>query len=112
MVSQLEQRRSNRCRPHCRRLIKQSRLKLECETLQLRIKEKLGVHSAAELRQKAREWLARSAVNRIREDPESEQANAVRVFAAFRKPRSTPRGYKDAFLIVDVHRDGKRALIR
>jgi hypothetical protein len=33
-------------------------LKLECETLQLRIKEKLGVHSAAELRQKAPEWLA------------------------------------------------------
>ena len=35
----------------------------------MRIKEKLGVHSAAELRQKAREWLARSAVNRIREEP-------------------------------------------
>jgi DNA-binding NarL/FixJ family response regulator len=44
------------------------------ETHQMRMKEKLGVHSAAELRQKAREWLARSAVNRIREDPESEQA--------------------------------------
>jgi hypothetical protein len=28
--------------------------------------------SAAELRQKAREWLAKSAVNRIREDPDSE----------------------------------------
>jgi ABC-type phosphonate transport system ATPase subunit len=29
-------------------------------------------YSADELRQKAREWLAKSAVNRIREDPESE----------------------------------------
>ena len=42
------------------------------ETHQMRMKEKLGLHSAAELRQKAREWLAKSAVNRIREDPESE----------------------------------------
>jgi hypothetical protein len=29
-------------------------------------------YNADELRQKAREWLAKSAVNRIREDPESE----------------------------------------
>ena len=42
------------------------------ETHQMRMKEKLMLHSAAELRQKAREWLARSAVNRIREDPDSE----------------------------------------
>src|SRR4051794_31137966 len=42
------------------------------ETHQMRMKEKLALHTAAELRQKAREWLARSAVNRIREDPESE----------------------------------------
>jgi DNA-binding NarL/FixJ family response regulator len=42
------------------------------ETHQMRMKEKLGVHSAAELRQKAREWVARSAVNRIREEPELE----------------------------------------
>jgi DNA-binding NarL/FixJ family response regulator len=42
------------------------------ETHQMRMKEKLALHSAAELRQKAREWLARSALNRIREDPESE----------------------------------------
>jgi DNA-binding NarL/FixJ family response regulator len=42
------------------------------ETHQMRMKEKLALHSAAELRQKAREWLAKSAVNRIREDPESE----------------------------------------
>ena len=48
------------------------------ETHQMRMKEKLGVHSAAELRQKAREWLARSAVNRIREEPESEQTNGAR----------------------------------
>jgi len=48
------------------------------ETHQMRMKEKLAVHSAAELRQKAREWLARSAVNRIREDPELEQANGAR----------------------------------
>jgi DNA-binding NarL/FixJ family response regulator len=42
------------------------------ETHQMRMKEKLALHSAAELRQKAREWLAKSAVNRIREDPESD----------------------------------------
>jgi DNA-binding NarL/FixJ family response regulator len=42
------------------------------ETHQMRMKEKLALHSAAELRQKAREWLAKSAVNRIREDPEAE----------------------------------------
>ena len=48
------------------------------ETHQMRMKEKLGVHSAAELRQKAREWLAKSALNRIREEPESEQANGAR----------------------------------
>jgi DNA-binding NarL/FixJ family response regulator len=47
------------------------------ETHQMRIKEKLGLRSAAELRHKAREWLARSAVNRIREDPELEQANGA-----------------------------------
>jgi DNA-binding NarL/FixJ family response regulator len=41
------------------------------ETHQMRMKEKLALHSAAELRQKAREWLAKSAVNRIREDPEA-----------------------------------------
>jgi len=49
------------------------------ETYQMRIKEKLGLHSAAELRQKAREWLSRSAVSRIREEPEPEHANGVRV---------------------------------
>ena len=52
------------------------------ETHQMRMKEKLGVRSAAELRQKAREWLARSAVNRIREDPEPEQLNGARLRAA------------------------------
>src|SRR5438552_1403703 len=40
------------------------------ETHQMRMKEKLGLHSAAELRQKARDWLARSVVNRVYEDPE------------------------------------------
>lgn len=40
------------------------------ETHQMRMKEKLALHTAAELRQKAREWLARTAVNRIREEPE------------------------------------------
>lgn len=44
------------------------------ETHQMRMKEKLALHSAAELRQKAREWLAKSAVNRIREDPEAAYA--------------------------------------
>jgi DNA-binding NarL/FixJ family response regulator len=42
------------------------------ETHQMRIKEKLALRSAAELRQKAREWLARSALNRIREEPQPE----------------------------------------
>ena len=42
------------------------------ETHQMRIKEKLVLRSAAELRQRAREWLARSALNRIREEPELE----------------------------------------
>ena len=42
------------------------------ETHQMRMKEKLALHTAAELRQKAREWLAKTAVNRIREDPDSE----------------------------------------
>jgi DNA-binding NarL/FixJ family response regulator len=41
------------------------------ETHQMRMKEKLALHTAAELRQKARDWLARSAVSRIREDPEA-----------------------------------------
>jgi DNA-binding NarL/FixJ family response regulator len=41
------------------------------ETHQMRMKEKLALHTAAELRQKAREWLAKSAVNRIREDPQA-----------------------------------------
>jgi transposase len=49
------------------------------ETHQMRIKEKLGLRSAAELRHKAREWLARSAVNRIREDPELGRANGALV---------------------------------
>jgi DNA-binding NarL/FixJ family response regulator len=44
------------------------------ETHQMRIKDKLALRTAAELRQKAREWLARSALNRIREEPELEQA--------------------------------------
>ncbi len=50
------------------------------ETHQMRIKEKLALRNAAELRQKAREWLARSAVNRIREDPEPEATNGARFF--------------------------------
>jgi len=48
------------------------------ETHQMRIKEKLALRSAAELRQKAREWLAKSALNRIREEPEPEQGNGAR----------------------------------
>jgi hypothetical protein len=60
------------------------------ETYQMRIKDKLGVHTAAELRQKAREWLARSAVNRIREDPEPEEANGVRFALGFERARSAP----------------------
>jgi DNA-binding NarL/FixJ family response regulator len=48
------------------------------ETHQMRIKEKLALRSAAEVRQNAREWLARSALNRIREEPELEQGNGTR----------------------------------
>jgi DNA-binding NarL/FixJ family response regulator len=40
------------------------------ETHQMRMKEKLSLHSAAELRQRARDWLARSVVNRVHENPE------------------------------------------
>ena len=47
------------------------------ETHQMRMKEKLALHSAAELRQKARDWLAKSAVNRIREDPDADQINRL-----------------------------------
>jgi DNA-binding NarL/FixJ family response regulator len=61
------------------------------ETHQMRIKEKLTLHTAAELRQKARDWLARSAVNRIREDPEQEAANGARFAAASAK--AAPDGY-------------------
>jgi hypothetical protein len=43
---------------------------------QMSIRERAAVgargYNADELRQKGREWLAKSAVNRIREDPESE----------------------------------------
>jgi DNA-binding NarL/FixJ family response regulator len=49
------------------------------ETHQMRMKDKLALHSAAELRQKAREWLARSAVNRVREEPEPQPENGTRV---------------------------------
>jgi DNA-binding NarL/FixJ family response regulator len=42
------------------------------ETHQMRMKEKLALRTAAELRQKARDWLAKSAINRIREDPDSD----------------------------------------
>jgi hypothetical protein len=49
----------------------------------MRMKEKLALHSAAELRQKAREWLSRSALNRIREEPELEQVNGAPFCAAF-----------------------------
>jgi DNA-binding NarL/FixJ family response regulator len=57
------------------------------ETHQMRIKEKLGLRRAAELRQKAREWLARSALNRIREDPEPEYPNGAHLRAGFKKGR-------------------------
>jgi DNA-binding NarL/FixJ family response regulator len=48
------------------------------ETHQMRIKEKFALRSAAELRQKAREWLAKSALNRLREDPEPAYASGAR----------------------------------
>ena len=58
------------------------------ETHQMRMKEKLALHTAAELRQKAREWLAKSAVNRIREDPElpNETDRALRWFMKIGRP--------------------------
>jgi DNA-binding NarL/FixJ family response regulator len=52
------------------------------ETHQMRMKEKLGLHTAAELRQKAREWQARSAVSRIREEPEPDYGNGARLRVA------------------------------
>jgi DNA-binding NarL/FixJ family response regulator len=66
------------------------------ETHQMRMKEKLALHSAAELRQKARDWLARSAVNRIREDPDSEEANRSR-FCIVEKPRSYRQQRQELF---------------
>jgi DNA-binding NarL/FixJ family response regulator len=42
------------------------------ETHQMRMKEKLALHTAAELRQKARDWLTRCTVNRVHEDPDLE----------------------------------------
>jgi DNA-binding NarL/FixJ family response regulator len=53
------------------------------ETHQMRMKEKLALNSASALRQKAREWLARSALNRIREEPEPEQAGNGARFRCF-----------------------------
>jgi hypothetical protein len=52
------------------------------ETHQMRMKEKLGLHTAAELRQRAREWLAKSAVNRIREEAEPDYNNGTRLRVA------------------------------
>src|SRR5262249_47713079 len=66
------------------------------ETHQMRMKEKLALHSAAELRQKAREWLAKSAVNRIREDPESEQRKPSVFRIASEKTVFGARGGSDA----------------
>jgi DNA-binding NarL/FixJ family response regulator len=42
------------------------------ETHEMRIKGKLALRSAAELREKAREWMAKSAVNLMRRHPERE----------------------------------------
>jgi len=54
-------------------IVKAIRRKRESQML---IRERAAVgargDNADELRQKAREWLAKSAVNRIREDPDSE----------------------------------------
>ena len=52
------------------------------ETHQMRIKEKLALRSASELRQRARDWLARSVVNRVHEDPEPNR-ETQRVFRRF-----------------------------
>jgi hypothetical protein len=54
-------------------IVKAIRRKRESQ-MSIRGRAAVGVrgYNAAELRQKAREWLAKSAVNRIREDPESE----------------------------------------
>jgi len=42
------------------------------ETHEMRIKGKLALGSAAELREKAREWMAKSALNLMRRHPERE----------------------------------------
>jgi hypothetical protein len=62
----------------------------------MRMKEKLALHSAAELRQKAREWLAKSAVNRIREDPESELEKRARIASLSKKPAFGAGNVSDA----------------
>ena len=63
------------------------------ETHQMRMKEKLALHTAAELRQKAREWLAKAAVNRIREDPEAAHEMDRKYAIRLRKAAVGARGY-------------------
>jgi DNA-binding NarL/FixJ family response regulator len=67
------------------------------ETHQMRIKDKLALHSAAELRQKAREWLARSALSRIREEPGPEGGMERFSYAGFRRAGSVAYGHTDGF---------------
>jgi len=61
------------------------------------IKDKLALHSAAELRQKAREWLAKSALNRIREEPGPEEGTEHFSYGGFRKAVSPACGHTDDF---------------
>jgi DNA-binding CsgD family transcriptional regulator len=64
------------------------------ETHQMRMKDKLGVHTAAELRQKAREWLAKSAVNRIREDRNPNKQTECAFALGFERAAVDARGYR------------------
>jgi DNA-binding NarL/FixJ family response regulator len=66
------------------------------ETHQMRIKEKFALRSAAELRQKAREWLAKSVLNRIREDPEPEYANRARRCVVLGRATGTRAGFENS----------------
>jgi hypothetical protein len=62
----------------------------------MRIKDKLALHSAAELRQKAREWLAKSALNRIREEPGTEEGIERLSYVGFRRAASRTYGHTRA----------------
>ena len=73
--------------PSCGKLsqiVKAIRRKRESQML-IRERAAIGAraYNADVLRQKAREWVAKSAVNRIREDPEGAQVKSIAPFQDF-----------------------------